>query len=220
MRLPSLTTSPPMMAGSTLMCEIDVLAADRMKRAFQRGDMVVLELFGNRDLGGGLALVVSDQLAERLDHIAHGKQPAVGRNELEEFCRKPADAGALEHRRKRLQLLVGGEDRAANQPHQVGAFGDKRSEAVQVRLHRVDRVRSRAQARTKRSRSGRPCRIRWSSSPAKSALYVALFGSFSANPQPARRASASPWDQALGIMRDLNLEAANCPAQPAKSPRC
>ncbi len=120
--------------------KIDVLAADRFERALQRSDMIVLELFGNSNLGGGLALIIGDQLAEPLDHVAHREQAAVRRHQLDEFCCKPADPGALKNRRQRLQLLIGGKHRAANEPHQVRALGDQRIEAIEVRFHRVDRV--------------------------------------------------------------------------------
>ena len=90
---------------------------------------------------GGLALVLGDEFAERPDHVAHREQPAVRRHELEEFRGEAADAGAVEHRGQRLQLIVGGEDRAADQPHEVGAFGDQRIEARRDRPDRVDRIR-------------------------------------------------------------------------------
>jgi hypothetical protein len=43
--------------------EIDVLAADRLERAAQRGDVIVFERLGDRDFGRGLAFVLGDELA-------------------------------------------------------------------------------------------------------------------------------------------------------------
>ena len=60
---------------------------------------------------------------------------------LRNFAASPPIAGALEHRRQRLQLLVGGKHRAAHQPQQIGAFRDQRIEAIEIRLDGVDRVR-------------------------------------------------------------------------------
>ena len=94
MRLPSLTTSPPMMAGSILMSRSTSLPLTALSAAAQRRDVFVLELFGDRDLGRRLALVLGDELAVPADHVAHREQPAVRRHELEEPRREAADPGA------------------------------------------------------------------------------------------------------------------------------
>ena len=57
MREPSLTVSPPMIAGSILtLRSTDLLAGDRLERALERLEMRVGQLLGDGDLGGHLAL--------------------------------------------------------------------------------------------------------------------------------------------------------------------
>ncbi len=90
---------------------------------------------------GRLALVLGDELAETPDHVAHREQAAVRGHELQELRRESADAGAFEHRGERLSCSLGGKDRAAHQPHQIGAVGDQRIEAFEIGLDRVDRIR-------------------------------------------------------------------------------
>ena len=142
MRLPSLTTSPPMIAGSTLMSRSTSLPLTALSARAQRGEMFVLELFGDRDFGGRLAFVLGDQLAIGPHHVAHREQPAVGGHELEEFRRQAADSGAVEHggrapatahRRKKPGCAPDGSRSAT--------FGNQRVEALEIGLHCVDRVR-------------------------------------------------------------------------------
>ncbi len=84
--------------------------------------------------------MLGDQLAKAAHHVVRREQPAVRGHELEKLRRQAADAGALEHRGERMQLLVGGKHRTAHQPREIGAFGDERVETLQIRLHGVDGV--------------------------------------------------------------------------------
>src|SRR5208282_4866195 len=127
--------------GIDLDSEVDVLAADRLERSPQRIEMVVFELFCHGDLGRRLAFVLGHEFTVALDHVARREQPAVRRHQLEESRGKAADSGPVEHRRERLQLLFGGENRAAHQTVEIGAFGNECAEAFKVRFHRIDRVR-------------------------------------------------------------------------------
>ena len=98
MRLPTLTISPPMMAGSMIDVEVDVLAAgDRFKRVLQRAEIGVAELLGDGDLRNDLALVASEQRAVAADHVAHGEQPPVGGDDAQEIGGEAADAGLVEN---------------------------------------------------------------------------------------------------------------------------
>ena len=87
MRLPSLTTRPPMIAGSTLMARSTSLPLTDLSAERSAFKMFVLERFGDRDFGDGLAFVLGDHLAIGPHHVAHREQPAVRGHELEEFCR-------------------------------------------------------------------------------------------------------------------------------------
>ena len=79
MRLPTLTISPPMMAGSTLTSRsMSLPPVTDLSALFERVEILVVELLGDGDLRGDLALVAGDQRAEGADHVAHREQPAVG----------------------------------------------------------------------------------------------------------------------------------------------
>ena len=78
MREPSLTISPPMIAGSILTLRSTVLPpVIGFERVLERLEMRVGELLGDGDLGGDLALPAGHQRAEAADHVAHREQPAV-----------------------------------------------------------------------------------------------------------------------------------------------
>ena len=140
MRLPSLTTRPPMIAGSTFDVDLHVLPGDRRERVLDRGEVLLARRLGERHFGGHLALVTGDQRAERLDHVAHREQPAVRRHHLQEFGREPADADLVEDGGERVELLLGGEHRAADEAIEVGAVGHQRVEALEVALDGIDGI--------------------------------------------------------------------------------
>src|SRR6185503_12722740 len=59
--------------------EVDVLAAgDRLERALERVEILVVELLGHRDVRGDLAFVAGGERAEGADHLARREQAAVG----------------------------------------------------------------------------------------------------------------------------------------------
>ena len=153
------------------------------------------------------------ELAKRPDHVAHREQAAVRGHELEEFRRKAADAGPLEHRGERLQLLVGGKHRAAHQPRQIGAFGDQRIEPFEIGLDGVDRVRlareieqrGRVAARHAGNDGFFACHFACS--------FGVLLELFRKTAQPARTVGASPWDLS-GTWSFAG--AAEMPREPAK----
>ena len=183
--------------------------------------MFVLELFGNRDFGDGLAFVLGDHLAIGPHHVAHREQPAVRGHELEEFRRQPADAGAVEHGGQRLQLLVGGKHRAAHQTVEIGAFGDERIEALEIGLHRVDRVGLAGEieqaGRVAASHAGDDGFCCGQSF----ALFLRALGSFEFLPKARQRSLADP-RKPLGFKRDLDVRwtSRKSPRRLRKSPRC
>ena len=130
MREPSLTTSPPMIDGSTLAVRRDVLAAGSgAQRVLEGGDIGVAERLGAGDLSAGDA---GERVIERViaaDHVADGEQPSLGGDQLDEVGGDAGNAGLIEDRAQRLDLLAARKHRAAHQALQVFAFGDQRVEA-------------------------------------------------------------------------------------------
>ena len=118
--------------------ERDVLAGDRFERGLQGVEILVAELFGNGDIGGCLALEFGHQSAEGADHVRDDEQPAIGGENLEEFRGNAGNTRLFEHRGQRLGLRVGAENRAADQPGQVGAVGQHGVELVEISLDRID----------------------------------------------------------------------------------
>src|SRR5262249_53366649 len=82
--------------------EVDILAGNRFERSAQRVDMLRLELFGHRDLGGSFALMSGDQWADRLEWPAHGEGAVVPHARLEKIRGEAADPGAIDPRRQSL----------------------------------------------------------------------------------------------------------------------
>ena len=75
MRVPTLTISPPIMAGSTLTSRSSPCRRCGFERALERVEKkyFVAERFGDGDLRGGLAPLAERPGCEAADHVAHGK---------------------------------------------------------------------------------------------------------------------------------------------------
>ena len=141
MRLPSLTISPPMIAGSTLTLRSTALSpVTDLSAALSASRCASEQLFGDRDLGGDLALQRATSLRKPriMSRTANSRRLAA--IELQEIGGEAADAGLVEHGGERLALLLGAEHRAAHQAVQIGALGDQRVELFQIGPHRVDRL--------------------------------------------------------------------------------
>ncbi len=107
MREPSLTTSPPMIEGSTLAVRSTCLAAGGgAQRFLQRGDVRVGERRGAGDFGARHAAKGVVELAVFGDHVANGEQAPLGGDELDEIGGDAGNAGPLENRAQGLELLV------------------------------------------------------------------------------------------------------------------
>ena len=140
MRLPSLTISPPMTEGSTFTSTCTSFLVTALSASLIAVSCASLGCLGHRDRGRHLALVAGHQLAEGAHDLAHREQPPVRRHHQQEALGEPADAGLVEHRRKRPGLLLGGENGAAHQPLQVGALGNQRVETIEIGTHGVERM--------------------------------------------------------------------------------
>ncbi len=141
MRLPTLTISPPMIAGSILTSKsISLPPVTDLSALFSASTILVAELLGDGDLRGHLALVARNQRAIAADHVAHGKQPPVGGDHAQEVGGDALDAGLVEDGAERGELLVSAEHRAAHQPGEIGVAGDQRVERVEVVLDRIGRL--------------------------------------------------------------------------------
>src|SRR6516162_7720945 len=140
MRLPSLTTSPPMMAGSTLMSRSTSLPVTDLSAA--RSVSTCCDLSCSATVTSAvtspLCLATRSRNALIMSRTANSRRFATTSLKIRG---QPTDAGALEHCRQCLQLLIGGEHRAAHQPHQVRTPGDERIETVELAFHRLDRIR-------------------------------------------------------------------------------
>ena len=130
MRLPILTIRPPSRPGSTRGRHRDILADRRLQRVLEVLQLRVVERDGRGHLGLDLAALARDQRAEALDHVRQREQAPVAGDQLDEIGREPADAGFLQHRGKRLALLVGRDHRAANHAAQIAAVIEQRLELL------------------------------------------------------------------------------------------
>src|SRR5205814_10555496 len=93
-----------------------------------------------RNLGGDLALVIGEERAIGIDHVAHREQTAVRRDQLEELPREASDAGTVEHGSERLDLLLRAEHGAAHETREGGAGADECIEAIEIGSDRVEVV--------------------------------------------------------------------------------
>ena len=141
MRLPTLTISPPMMAGSILTSKsMSLPPVTDLSALLSASTFCVAELLGDGDLRGDLALVAGNQRAIAADHVAHGEQPPVGGDDAQEVGGDALDAGLVEDGAERGQLLVGAEHRAAHQAGKIGVAGNQRVERVEILLDRIGRL--------------------------------------------------------------------------------
>ena len=116
MREPSLTMRPPMMAGSIFVETSTSLPPVTVFRAsLMRADMRVRQRGGARHLGARDAAPGVVEFVVIGDHVADRKEPALGGDELDEIGGDAADAGLVEDGGERLDLLPGGEHRAAHE---------------------------------------------------------------------------------------------------------
>src|SRR5262245_1936678 len=120
--------------------DLHVLVRDRRERVLDRSEVGGARLIRQRHLCGHLALLAGEELAEGTDHVAHREQAPVRCHHQQELGGDPRNAGAREHRGERPHLVLGREYRAAHQAVQIGTLGNERIEAVEIRLHPVERV--------------------------------------------------------------------------------
>ena len=138
MRLPSFTISPPMIDGSTFTSICTSFLVTALSASLIAARCASVGFSATVIVAVVSPLWLGDQRPEAADHVGRGEQPAVRRDDLEEARREPLDAGLVEHGRQRPGLLLGGEDRAAHQPLQIGTLGDQRVETVEIGFDRVD----------------------------------------------------------------------------------
>ena len=130
MREPSLTTRPPMIAGSTLAVRRTSLPPEAA-RSVSFSAATLASLSGAALVTSACATPRSDVVEHAVvaDHVADGEQAPLRGDELDEIGGDAGHAGALEDRGQRLDLFAGGKDRAAHQALQVFALGDQRVES-------------------------------------------------------------------------------------------
>src|ERR1700722_20584361 len=81
--------------------------------------------FGARDAAIGII-----ELVVIRDHVADRKQAALGGDQLDEIGGDSGNAGLVEQRAERLDLILGREDRAAHQALEIGALSDHAAEGL------------------------------------------------------------------------------------------
>ncbi len=129
MREPSLTMRPPMIEGSTLTSRSTSLPPEAaLSCSFSAARFSSRQRGGAGDLGAGDAAARVIELAVVRDHVAEVEQAALDGQQADEIGGDPADALPVEDRVQRLELVAGGEDRAADESLEFGAFGDQRVE--------------------------------------------------------------------------------------------
>ena len=194
MRLPSLTTSPPMIAGSTVTSRSTSLPLTALRASAQRGEVLVLELLGDRDLAPSPRPCGRPRARGSRDHVAHREQAAVRGDQLEEFRREPADAGA-----RRAPRRAPSAARRRKTPDCAPAGADRRFRATSAskrsrsRLHCVDGLLlARELEQRGRVAAGHAGNV--GSSPAKSlALVVRSRGAATGAGSQRKPRGSSPW---------------------------
>jgi hypothetical protein len=106
MREPSWTTSPPMIAGSTLIA-ISTLPPPEISVSHLRP----------RDTFSRII-----EQIETTDHVGDREEPALGRDKLDEIRRGSADLHLREKGGERFHLIIGGKNRALDETLEVGAI--------------------------------------------------------------------------------------------------
>ena len=133
MRLPTLTMRPPISAGSTFGSSVTSLPSDAFSAAFSAATCASESGSALVTSAADLAALLGGEPLERGDHRRErrtgGGWPATT---LTKLATRPADAGPVEDGGDARGSVVSGEDRAAHEPPQVGAFGDQGGEAVEV----------------------------------------------------------------------------------------
>ena len=121
--------------------EISAILKDQIKNFGQEAEVTevgqVLSV-GDGDVGRHFALELRHQRTEGADHVADGKQAAVGGQDFEEFCGGAGNPGFIENGVERLRLGVGREYRAADEALEIGAFVQHGLELVEVGFDGVD----------------------------------------------------------------------------------
>ena len=195
MRLPSLTTSPPIMAGSILMSRSTSLPLTDLSAARSASMCSSLSFSATVTSAVASPLCCATSSRNASDHVAHREQTAVRGHELEKFRREAADAGALAAPRRAPATCSSAENTGLRTRRaKIGAFGNERVEAFEVRFHRVDRIRLAGEI----EQSGRIA-ARHAGDDGFFACHFACssggsFGAFPQDPQPARMVGTSPWD--------------------------
>jgi hypothetical protein len=72
------------------------------------------------------------------DHVPNGKKSPIGRDDPEEIGGQSCDAGFRQYRRQSFELLVNAERRTSDETMEIGTFGEKRVEPIEVLLDGVD----------------------------------------------------------------------------------
>src|SRR4029077_6817391 len=106
--------------------------------AFERIEILVVELLGDGHLGNHLAFGPGNQGTVGPDQVAPCAKTTVGGDDTEEVCGKPCDAGLGENFRQCLKLLIGAEHRAAHQAIEIDAAVSKRVKLIEILFDGVD----------------------------------------------------------------------------------
>ena len=111
--LPSLTTIPPRISGSTVRVDRDVAAGAGAKLLLQRGELIVVERTSGDDLGGRLAAMLGGKPAEGADDGPKLVLAAVPGEDAEEIRRDRIESELRRKRGERLAGFVARDQRAA-----------------------------------------------------------------------------------------------------------
>ncbi len=138
MREPSLTIRPPMIEGSTLTSSwMSRPPEAALSWSLRAARLSLGERGGARDFGAGHAAARVVELAVVGDHLTQKEEPALDRDQPDEIGGDPGYPLFVEDRVERLDLVMGGEDRAADEALEVRASGDQGVELLQRLGHGV-----------------------------------------------------------------------------------
>ena len=138
MRLPSLTTRPPMMEGSTFTLSATSLPVTDFSAAFRASRFLSLSFSATvtSAVASPLNLATSARKARITSATANSRRLAV--RTFRKFAEMPVIPALSSTAASAFDCASGGEYRAADQPFQIGAVGQHGVEFIEIGLYRVD----------------------------------------------------------------------------------
>ena len=140
MRLPTLTTRPPSREGSTRSSSMTSLPSAACSACFSAVTWASVSFDAAVTDGARLAALAGEHGAEGADHVGDREQAAVLGDKQEEIPGQTLDLELLQDGGERAALLLGGEDRALDEPRQVLDGVERFVETGEIDVDLLERV--------------------------------------------------------------------------------